>query len=102
MARDNWTRDEWILFMDLYTRSGTLTVSDAKVEEMSTLLRRLAACPSPPDPRIYPSLSAVAFKLSNLAQMDRIGPFGPLKGGRLEQELWAEYHAAPGRLAAEA
>jgi len=82
-ARSNWTRDEVILAMNLYTRLN-FGQFDRKNKEVICLAQLMGRSPG-----------GLARKLSNLASLDSFhisrGVKGSVNGSRVDRQVWAEF-----------
>lgn len=98
-----WTREEIILALDLYLRSGRKLLDDSHAEVIA-LSRQLNQLP------IHrPAVRADMFRnpgevTKRLASLRRLDPAVPAvaisRGNRREQEIWAQFAADPGALSA--
>ena len=79
MARHDWTRDELILALDLYTRepSARGSKNHPGVIELSHLLNRLPLHPQSEREEYFRNPNGVGMKLSNFLRFD------PDRGGGL-------------------
>jgi 5-methylcytosine-specific restriction protein A len=104
MARRNppWQRDELILALDLYFRHRPDTISKAhpEVAARSELLNKLPIHPDRPDAAKFRNVNGTYMKLCNFPALDPDYQGRGLEaGGRLEQDIWAEFAADRQRLA---
>lgn len=108
MANLNWKRDEVILALDLYVRSGASKggpvprQQSTEVQELSALLRRLSAYPLSDQPENHRSAHSVHLKLMNLRSVQTHGREGMPDYSRLDEAVWNEFDGAEDALAAEA
>lgn len=99
--RQDWTRDELILALDLYRRlEGRIPdVRDAEVGALSSLLAELAMIRDDSEGRTGRSRAAVIFKLSNLRALDSAATDAGKAGfghvGALDREVWDQYADDP-------
>jgi 5-methylcytosine-specific restriction protein A len=103
--RNQWTRDELILALDLYFRVNPAHTSatNPEVIETSRLLRKLAAHPNPSDPASYRSPDAVYMKLCNFLRVDPAYQGAGLDAGsKKDLEVWNEFGADRQKLSSAA
>jgi 5-methylcytosine-specific restriction protein A len=104
-ARRNppWQRDELILALDLYIRSGrkVLNAEHPDVVALSELLNALPIHAERADEAKFRNGNGVALKLANFRGSDRPGE-GMRGRNQLEQLVWDEFANDPVRLAAVA
>jgi 5-methylcytosine-specific restriction protein A len=90
-----WQRDELILSLDLYFHFGGAppSASHPKVIELSEILNRLPIHLERPEPETFRNPNGVSMKLSNFLRFDpTYDGEGLSAGGRLEEQIWNEYH----------
>jgi 5-methylcytosine-specific restriction protein A len=88
----SWERDELILALDVYLRSGLVDDHDPRVIELSELLNRLPLHPLQPDPSRFRNPNAVHLKLANFAALDPAYPgAGMQHGGQHDRQVWREF-----------
>jgi len=90
----NWTRDELILALDLYFRSGRkqLDASVPEVIELSKILNSLHIHRSDERNVDFRNSHGISMKLANFSSIDPeyLG-VGLRRGGKLDKEIWDEY-----------
>lgn len=97
MARLDWTREEVILAMDLYIRSGAFASgsvpgeSSIDVAELSGLLRKLSAHPPELQGEKYRNTDGVYLKLMKLRAIQTNGAHGMNAYSRQDAAVWREY-----------
>src|SRR5262245_16651827 len=101
MAHRNppWQRDELILALDLYFRHRPDTISKKhpEVAALSELLNKLPIHPDRPDAAKFRNVNGTYMKLCNFLALDpEYQGKGLEAGGKLEQDIWAEF--APDRV----
>ena len=96
--RLDWTREEIILAMDLYVRSGGLGGGHhlpgpkaPGVIELSDLLRTLSAYPAELWPEKYRNTEGVALKLQNLRSVETDRQHGMPGGSRMDAAVWRDF-----------
>jgi 5-methylcytosine-specific restriction protein A len=91
-----WARDELILALDLYFRlmgPDKLPHGKPEVVELSRILKSLPIHAERPDLARFRNTSGVYMKLSNFLSLDPSYPGRGLeRGGKLEQQIWREFH----------
>jgi 5-methylcytosine-specific restriction protein A len=100
-ANPDWTRDEIILALDLYTRFGGNPPGkgSAEVQGLSRLLRRFHRLVGTPETPTLRNANGVYMKLMNLRRLDtRFQASGLSAGSKLEKEVWDEFQSDPTRL----
>jgi hypothetical protein len=107
--RLDWTREEIILAMDLYVRSGGLGggyhlpgPKAPEIIQLSQLLRALSAYPSEMWPEKYRNEEGVALKLQNLRSVETSGQHGMPAASRMDATVWRDFIDDLGTLHAEA
>ena len=84
MLRKNWTRDELIVAFNLYCRIPFGRIHNRN-PEIVALAKALGRTPS-----------ALSWKLANFARLDpalkKRAVAGATHGGKLEQDVWEEFH----------
>jgi hypothetical protein len=96
----NWTREEVVLALDLYVRSGAAgggpvpTQASDGVQELSALLKRFSAYPAAEQGATYRSPDAVHLKLANLRSVQTVGKDGMPAHSRMDVAVWAEFDGA--------
>lgn len=107
-SRLDWTREEIILAMDLYMRSGSLGggsipgKASAAVLELSELLHQLNAYPPSQQGDRYRNPEGVYLKLTNLRAIETHGRHGMNAFSQLDAAVWREYIEDPPALHEEA
>ncbi|MGH7380875.1 MAG: HNH endonuclease [Candidatus Methylomirabilales bacterium] len=93
-----WTRDETILALDLYFQChGNIPSRDDKrVQELSSLLRRLPYHPTASRRDSFRNPDGVAFKLQNLRQVATGKGLGNVS--EMDRRVWAELGARSDRV----
>src|SRR5437016_489117 len=86
-----WTRDEVILALDLYFKCGERIPSrdDARVQELSRLLRRLPHHEEESRKESFRNADGVAFKLQNLRQVATGRGLGNVS--ETDRVVWTEF-----------
>src|SRR6266446_1478933 len=90
-----WARDELILALDLYFRRRPTGFGhdDPEVVELSNILNRLPIHAQRSDQARFRNNNGVYMKLCNFLALDPdYEGKGLERGGRLEQEIWREFH----------
>lgn len=107
--RLDWTREEIILAMDLYVRSGGLGggyhlpgPQASEIIQLSQLLRTLSAYPPELWPEKYRNVEGVALKLQNLRSVETDGQHGMPAASRMDAAVWRDFIDDLGALHAEA
>ena len=107
--RLDWTREEIILAMDLYVRSGGLGggyhlpgPKAPEIIQLSHLLRSLSAYPPELWPEKYRNEEGVALKLQNLRSVETDGQHGMPAASRMDSAVWRDFIDDLGALHAEA
>jgi 5-methylcytosine-specific restriction protein A len=90
-GNSDWTRDETILALDLYFKcDGKMpSATDARVGELSLLLRSLPLHLTPLRTETFRNPDGVAFKLKNLNSVAIGGGFGNVS--ETDRRVWAEF-----------
>jgi 5-methylcytosine-specific restriction protein A len=97
-----WLRDELILALELYRRDGRNPAA-AAVRDLSELLRLIPIEPELAQSASFRNPRAVALKVANFVAIDPgATTSGMSRGGRADQEVFAEFWADPARLTATA
>ena len=94
MPRQDWTRDELILALDLYFEDPAARGSKTHpgVIELSGMLNRLPLHPKGEREGFFRNPNGVGMKLSNFLRFDpEYEGKGLARGNRLEEEVWAEF-----------
>jgi 5-methylcytosine-specific restriction enzyme A len=100
--KDAWLRDELVLALDRYMRSGR-NAPGAEVEELSALLRGIPVESKLTNDPAFRGTQSVYLKLANYAAIDPAsGIAGLSRGGRSDREVWDEFGASRARLASAA
>jgi len=101
-----WSRNELILALDLYLRhraSPPSKTSD-EVAELSAFLGILAGKRGASDAQTFRNVNGVYMKMMNFRRFDPDytvdGKVGLVRGNKLEEVVWNEFHANPVALAA--
>lgn len=97
MARNpTWARDELIIALDLYLRSGQLSDTHPEVQKVSAILNALPIHTTRPDIQKFRNPSGVALKLANYAALDpNYDGVGMSRGGRGDAAVWDEFSGDP-------
>lgn len=101
----DWTRDELIMALALYFRSGRkqLDPSHPDVVALSSVLNSLGVHDGQARNQTFRNPNGVAMKLGNYSAIDPQRAGAGLSGGnRLERVIWEEFAAEPPRLYATA
>ena len=99
-----WSRDELILALDLYARfkGNPPSKNDRSVVELSDLLNRMGSQIANRTSE-FRNPNGVYMKVMNFRRFDPVyldqGKSGLQRGGKLENEVWADFADAPDRLA---
>lgn len=96
-----WTRDELILALDLYIhhKPSTLSQKHPKVVDLSNILNQLPIHGHRPDKAKFRNPNGVYMKLGNFLRLDpTYEGKGLQRGGKLEEQIWNEFHADPTQL----
>ena len=93
MPRQDWTRDELILALDLYFREPSArSNTSTAVLQLSELLNRLPIHPTREIERYFRNPNGVAMKLSNFSRFDpTYRGRGLTRGNQLEAVVWREF-----------
>lgn len=105
MKNPNWNREELILALDLYFQMdyGQMHGRNPLIIRLSEELRKLNIHKNIPDKEKFRSPSSVALKLANLKRSDQnFKGRGMRDGGKLEKEIWKEFHSHRDTLKKEA
>jgi len=89
-----WSREELILALDLYHDFNTarFSATDPDIIKLSAILNRLPVHAERPDKGRFRNPNGVAMKLSNFLRLDpSYQGIGLERGGRLEEQIWAEF-----------
>ena len=95
MKNPDWNREELILALDLYFKMdyGQMHGRNPDIIQLSNDLRSLKLHLNIPDKDKFRSPSSVALKLANLKRSDQnFKGRGMRDGGKLEKEIWNEFH----------
>lgn len=95
MRNPDWNREELILALDLYFRMdyGQMHGRNPEIIQLSKELRSLNIHTEIPNKENFRSVNSVALKLANLKKSDQnFKGKGMRDGGKLEKELWKEFH----------
>lgn len=102
MSRNpNWTRDELILALDLYFRSGRkqLDASHPETIKLSKLLNQLPIHSQDLRNIDFRNPQGVSMKLGNFSAVDpEYQGAGLQRGGQMDKEVWNEFARDVGRL----
>lgn len=93
-----WKRDELILALDLYFQHKPSAISKThpKIAELSDVLNQLPIHTDRPDRARFRNPNGVYMKLCNFLAVDpSYHGKGLERGGRLEQQIWDEFHSDP-------
>ncbi len=105
LRNPTWNRDELILALDTYVRFGGNPPGKTSVDiiELSRLLNDVQKVLGGQVSETLRNPSGVYMKLMNFRRLDPLyvetGRVGLSRGGKLEEVVWAEFHADPERLA---
>lgn len=95
MKNPDWNREELILALDLYFQMdyGQMHGRNPLIIRLSEELRKLNIHKNIPDTEKFRSPNSVALKLANLKRSDQnFKGRGMRDGGKLEKEIWNEFH----------
>ncbi len=95
MKNPTWNREELILALDLYFRMdyGQMHGTNPDIIQLSKDLRSLNIHTEIPNKENFRSVNSVALKLANLKKSDQnFKGKGMRDGGKLEKEIWKEFH----------
>jgi 5-methylcytosine-specific restriction protein A len=95
MRNPDWNREELILALNLYFKMdyGQMHGRNPDVIQLSKDLRNLYIHSNIPDKEKFRSVNSVALKLANLKKSDQnFKGKGMRDGGKLEKEIWNEFH----------
>jgi 5-methylcytosine-specific restriction enzyme A len=95
MRNPDWNREELILALDLYFKMdyGQMHGRNPEIIQLSIDLRNLNIHTDIPDKESFRSPNSVALKLANLKRSDQnFTGKGMRDGGKLEKEIWNEFH----------
>lgn len=104
----NWNRDELILALALYSTNPASPPGkeSGQVAELSALLNKMHRIAGTAQSPTLRNANGVYLKMMNLRALDPAftsqGKVGMSSGGKLEQQVWADYAGQPDKLAAEA
>lgn len=90
----NWSRDELILALDLYSRepSARTRRTHPEVQQLCELLNNYPIHPAHDDSTYKRNVNAVHMKIGNFFRFDPEYPGVGLRGGsKLEREVWQEF-----------
>lgn len=105
MKNPAWNREELILALDLYFKMdyGQMHGSNPEIMQLSKDLRSLNMHTEIPNRENFRSVNSVALKLANLKKSDQnFKGKGMRDGGKLEKEIWNQYHSHRDTLKKEA
>ena len=105
MKNPDWNREELILALDLYFRMdyGQMHGRNPEIIKLSNDLRNLNIHSNIPNKDSFRSVNSVALKLANLKKSDQnFKGKGMRDGGKLEKEIWNEFHRHRDKLKKEA
>lgn len=100
-----WQRDELILALNTYVRfqGNPPSHSSPEIEDLSKTLNRFHMLIGTPRADTLRNTNGVYMKLMNFRRFDptfiALGRAGLSSGGKLEAEIWTEFHNDPNRLA---
>ncbi len=100
-----WNRNELILALDLYLRHRASPPSKTsnEVADLSTLLGVLAGKRDASQAQTFRNVNGVYMKMMNFRRFDPDytvnGKVGLVRGNKLEEVVWNEFHANPAALA---
>ena len=97
----NWTRNELVLVLDLYRRSGVLRENAPEVQALSRLLRELVPLAEQGDPAAFRTPSSIVLRLENFAHLDPQASGGVATGARVDDEIWKQFGNDPDALESE-
>ncbi len=95
MRNPDWNREEIILALDLYFKMdyGQMHGRNPDIVQLSKDLRKLNIHSNIPDKEKFRSANSVALKLAKLKRTDQnFKGKGMRDGGKLEKEIWNEFH----------
>jgi len=95
MKNPTWNREELILALDLYFKMdyGQMHGTNPDIIQLSKDLRSLNIHTDIPNKENFRSVNSVALKLANLKKSDQnFKGKGMRDGGKLEKEIWNQYH----------
>jgi predicted HNH restriction endonuclease len=101
-----WSRDELILALDLYLRhrESPPSKTSPEVAELSAFFGRLAGVKAGSDTQTFRNVNGVYMKMMNFRRFDPEytvdGRVGLVRGNKLEEVVWNEFHADAEKLAA--
>jgi predicted HNH restriction endonuclease len=101
-----WSRDELILALDLYLRhrASPPSKTSEEVAELSAFLSKLAGAREATDAQTFRNVNGVYMKMMNFRRFDPEytvdGKVGLVRGNKLEEVVWNEFHADAAGLAA--
>lgn len=105
MKNPTWNREELILALDLYFKIdyGQMHGTNPDIIQLSKDLRSLNIHTDIPNKENFRSVNSVALKLANLKKSDQnFKGKGMRDGGKLEKEIWNQYHTHRDTLKKEA
>lgn len=95
MKNPTWNKEELILALDLYFKMdyGQMHGTNPDIIQLSKDLRSLNIHTDIPNKENFRSVNSVALKLANLKKSDQnFKGKGMRDGGKLEKEIWNQYH----------
>ena len=101
MRNPDWTRDELILALELYFRSGRrqLDATHPEVIALSGVLNSLGVHDGQERNAEFRNPNGTAMKLGNFSSVDPDRPgVGLARGNKLERVIWDEFAPNPERL----
>ncbi len=105
MRNPDWSRDETILLMDLYSRAPRAGKTHPDVVALSELLRGGATQPGVAIHPTFRNAAGIAMRLRNFGRHDPGAPperdAGLRPGGAIDSAVWREFADDPARLATE-
>lgn len=97
MARNDWTREEIILAMDLYVKVGALGggsipgAESAQIMQFSSLLQDLGAYPPELRGDKYRNPNGIYLKLMNLRAVETDGGHAMTHGSSMDAAVWRDF-----------
>lgn len=94
----SWVRDELILALDLFMRHNPVHISNnhPEVLALSEVLNKLPIHQQRPDATRFRNPNGVYMKLCNFLRFDPdYAGKGLIAGGKLEEEIWNQFHDKP-------
>ena len=99
----SWAEEELILALELYLRFGQLHKQHELVHSLSEELNGLRIHTDRPDAARFRNSNGVSLKLANFSALDPAYPGkGMERGGKLDREIWDEFHGDEDAVAAAA